>query len=86
MIFPKFPHKYPPPHTNLKILHSLSLSPVGVILPAEITVDITEVVQLRLYPVVLGVEVVVVFAPLQQLMILLAVYPVTVESELIPRH
>ena len=60
-------------------------SPVGVVLPAEVTVDITEVVQLRLYPVVLGVEVVVVLAPLQQFMVLLAVDAVSVQSELVPR-
>ena len=61
------------------------LLPVGVVLPAEVTVDITEVVQLRLYPVVLGVEVVVVLAPLQQFMVLLAVDAVSVQSELVPR-
>ena len=60
-------------------------SPVGVVLPAEVTVDITEVVQLRLYPVVFGVQVVVVLAPLQQFMVLLAVDAVSVQSELVPR-
>ena len=69
-----------------RIQEYIGLSPIGVILPAEVAVDITEVVQLRLYPVVLGVEVVVVLAPLQQFMIFLAVNSIPVQSKLVPRH
>merc|ERR1719471_569272 len=60
--------------------------PVRVVLSPCIAVDVPEVVYLRLDPAVLGVDVVVVLAPLQQLVVLLAIDPVPVEGELVPRH
>ena len=56
----------------------ISLGPVGVILPPDITIDVPEVVDLCFNPAMLWVEVVVVLAPLQQLVVLLAVDPVPV--------
>ena len=63
----------------------ISLGPVGVILPPDITVDVPDVVDLCFNPAMLWVEVVVVLAPLQQFMVLLAVDAVSVQSELVPR-
>ena len=58
-------------------------SPVRVVLSTSIAVDIPEVVYLRLDPAVFGVEVVVVLAPLQQLVVLLAVNTLTMKSKLV---
>ena len=89
------PHCSSRPLCNMHLSYFLfskcaKLWPVAVLLPAEVTEVVPEVLQLCLdlpgagHGLLLGLQVVVILAPLQQLVILLAVNTLTMKSELVP--